>query len=133
MFYERDFECTIRTANESRVVRLQNVRGVMLGRDAELQRKPYGVTINDVHVSHRHAAILVGPDGEVVVRDFDSTNGTFVGTVRVPSKELVALGAAGRFVMAGVEVVVQVLGSTWEGLGSTDEARLGELAKTPTC
>ncbi|MBX9622863.1 MAG: HD domain-containing protein [Gemmataceae bacterium] len=41
------------------------------------------IVLDDSSVSRRHAEVRLGPDGGWVVRDLDSTNGTFVNGVRV--------------------------------------------------
>jgi two-component system cell cycle response regulator len=57
----------------------------ILGRDFDAQ-----VRIEDASISRSHARIVRQPNGEYLLEDLDSTNGTFIGADRVVRRELIS-------------------------------------------
>ena len=57
-----------------------NLPQFIIGRDPQCNLRPASAVI-----SKRHCAVLI-KDGKVFVRDFDSTNGTFVNDVPVQGR-----------------------------------------------
>jgi serine/threonine-protein kinase len=60
-------------------------------------REQAGIVLNDPTVSRKHVEIAVQQDGQVLVRDLDSRNGTFVNGTKITSVSL----SAGDILMLG--------------------------------
>ena len=73
--------------------------GVYLGRDSRNDAQ-----VDVEAVSSRHAQLLLNSDGVLEVRDFDSSNGTFVNGVRI-QKQALNEGDTVKFAMAAFSVV----------------------------
>jgi diguanylate cyclase (GGDEF)-like protein len=83
---------TVMSGREAgRVIALEGTT-MVLGRDPESD-----IWIEDSGVSRKHARIGRGPDGGFYVQDLDSTNGSFVGMLRVRVAEL----SSGDYVQLG--------------------------------
>jgi len=64
--------------------------------------------IHDITVSRFHAVITIDSDGEVIVRDEGSTNGTFVDGVRLPDCKPVRLQDGDR-IQLGTKVILKLV------------------------
>jgi two-component system, cell cycle response regulator len=56
---------------------------ILIGRDESADLR-----INDITVSKRHARVVVGSDGDIVIHDLDSTNGTSINARQISRAEL---------------------------------------------
>ena len=63
------------------------------------------IRLRDEGVSRNHVEVVVKPQGEVMVNDLGSTNGTFVDQTRIDSAAL----AVGGTVAVGSDVVLQLV------------------------
>ncbi len=74
------------------------------------ERKSVGRTkgndlwLDDAGVSKLHAALVLGSDGQLIVADTGSTNGTFVGGVRIAYGKAIVLTDADKLSFGTVEV-----------------------------
>jgi hypothetical protein len=66
--------------------------------------KENDLAIDDPSVSKIHASLTVNSNGEIVVADTGSTNGTFVGGERIPYGKTAILGEEGTVKFGAVEV-----------------------------
>jgi pSer/pThr/pTyr-binding forkhead associated (FHA) protein len=64
-----------------------------------------GTLGGDPEISHRHARITRSRNGELVIQDLGSTNGTFVNGRRISAPEPLQQGASVRVGMSTLEVV----------------------------
>jgi DNA-binding NtrC family response regulator len=103
---QRRVTLTIFHHDGMRVVPLAEGRRVVIGRS-----EPAEVTIRDGSLSRQHAAVEL-IDGRVWVEDLESTNGTWVGGVRVDRIQ-VALGS--ELMLGGVAATVDQLGAADQG------------------
>jgi len=119
-------------------VRIEAGSEVTLGRssDCTLQLPAAGA-------SRRHASVALR-DGQVVLRDLGSTNGTFLNGERVTGEAVLASGD--RIRISGFEIVYccvedgtvvsplddsRTVVSFWPGASASSEALRGDLAKVP--
>ena len=58
------------------------------GRETVIGRGPKGIVLKDIDVSRIHAVFQIQDEGQVVVHDQGSTNGTYVNGVRVAETTL---------------------------------------------
>jgi pSer/pThr/pTyr-binding forkhead associated (FHA) protein len=86
-------------ANEGKVIRIA-VPQFIIGRDPQCQLRPSSAAI-----SKRHCAVLVA-EGKVLIRDFNSTNGTFVNDEQVQGDR--ELKAGDRLKVGPLDFVVQI-------------------------
>jgi two-component system, cell cycle response regulator len=56
---------------------------ILIGRDESAELR-----INDITVSKRHARVVVGSDGSIIIHDLNSTNGTSVNARQISRAEL---------------------------------------------
>jgi DNA-binding NtrC family response regulator len=94
-----------------RVVPLAEGRRVVIGRS-----EPAEVTIRDGSLSRQHAAVEL-IDGRVWIEDLESTNGTWVGGVRVERIQ----------VAPGSELMLGAVAASVDLLGASDRGRQGLL------
>jgi hypothetical protein len=66
--------------------------------------KENDLAVNDTSVSKFHASLLVNSDGQLVVADIGSTNGTFVKGERIAYGKAVTAGREGVLAFGTVEV-----------------------------
>ncbi len=52
---------------------------------------------NDPAVSHRHASLVLQPEGTYAVTDLDSSNGTYVGSEPIAKGQTVPIAPGGSF------------------------------------
>jgi len=62
------------------------------------------LVIDDTSVSKMHASLTVNNEGNLIVGDTGSTNGTFVGTERIPYGKTAVIGEEGSVKFGTVEV-----------------------------
>lgn len=60
----------------------------LLARETALGRGPQGIVLRDIDVSRLHAVFEIQDEGQVLLRDQGSTNGTYVNGVRVADTTL---------------------------------------------
>ena len=85
-------------------MRLEVRSGPRAGSTIEVVRRPFVIgrddscdfVMRDQSASRRHAALETTSDGGVVLRDLGSTNGTFVGTVRITQPTTITMGTQVR-------------------------------------
>lgn len=77
-----------------RIIRLRGISGPLKGRVWESETilrsgrlASLEIVLDDSSVSRRHGEVRLSNDGTWVVRDFESTNGTYVNGIRVGTKE----------------------------------------------
>lgn len=66
--------------------------------------KENDLDIDDVSVSKSHASLAINSEGQMIVADTGSTNGTFVSNVRVPYGKALSVGEGDRIKFGMVEV-----------------------------
>lgn len=95
--------------------------GLLIGRDADCE-----VVVADRQVSRHHARIRVSADGEVVLEDLQSKNGTHVngvviqGPYRLTDGDVIQIAVAAKLLYVGTEATLPL---TLEG-GALAEGRL---------
>jgi pSer/pThr/pTyr-binding forkhead associated (FHA) protein len=77
------------TEGDARGERLIVEAELLIGRAAE---KPEGRLGDDPELSRRHARASRGPDGELIIEDLGSANGTFVNGERIDARRTLHLG-----------------------------------------
>src|SRR5206468_9666789 len=66
--------------------------------------KENDLDIDDTSVSKSHASLAINSDGNLIVADTGSTNGTFVNNVRVPYGKALPIGTGDNVKFGMVEV-----------------------------
>ncbi len=135
---ELSSEQTVITAHEGGLPLLQEeetpcllvIHGSNFGKKYDLIKEEHilgrsetaDVFINDENVSRRHAKVVIR-DKKVIIEDLESTNGTFVNTKKVPSKEL----RDGDLVLIGNTILKFITGSNVEALYHQEIYKLATL------
>jgi pSer/pThr/pTyr-binding forkhead associated (FHA) protein len=70
--------------------------------------KENDVAINDPSVSKFHASLLLNADGQLMVADTGSTNGTFINGERIAYGKAIAVGRGDKLKFGTVETVLQI-------------------------
>ncbi len=96
---------------------------IRLGRGRECEIQP--VDPSDTIVSRIHAELTVGATGGLVVRDLDSTNGTFVNDERVVEPMPIRLGDRITLGQGGPVLIVEGLGTSPQLQAARRPARPG--------
>jgi pSer/pThr/pTyr-binding forkhead associated (FHA) protein/S1-C subfamily serine protease len=124
-FSQQELQVVLR---EARTGQRYEGRGgrIRIGRGQECELRPVGP--GDTAVSRVHAEIVLKPNGEVVVRDTKSRNGTIVNGQRLVGEHLLALGdqlllgQGGPDLLIEEMVVAGVSRAPGPGLGRPDTA-----------
>jgi len=104
----RAYGVTLLNAATGRRHEARGVR-IRLGRGRECEVQP--VESSDVIVSRVHAELTVGSTGALVIRDLESTNGTFVNDDRVTEPIPVRLGDRIMLGQGGPVLIVEGIGT----------------------
>jgi pSer/pThr/pTyr-binding forkhead associated (FHA) protein/predicted Ser/Thr protein kinase len=108
------------TEGDARGERLTVEADLLIGRAAE---RPDGRLGDDPEISRRHAKASRGADGELILEDLGSANGTFVNGERIDAPRTLHLGDVVRVGQTVLEVT--------DGSASVNEpTRLGAAAQT---
>jgi len=101
-----DFRARLVTNGKPREVLLSfaNKKRNSVGRTKEND-----LDIDDVSVSKSHASLAVNVEGQLIVADTGSTNGTFVNNVRVPYGKALQIGESDRVKFGTVEVMFELV------------------------
>lgn len=92
--------------------------GIVIGRSGGTA----DVTIDDDTISRRHAEIMRHPAGDLVIRDLESTNGTFVCGQRLKGHSNMPIGDGVEIMLGSCKLVARFHPATLQGLanGGTD-------------
>jgi len=118
----RAYGVTLLAAATGRLYEARGVR-IRLGRGRECEIQP--VDPSDTIVSRIHAELTVGASGGLMVRDLDSTNGTFVNDERVTEPIPIRLGDRLMLGQGGPVLIVEGLGTSPQLQAARRQARPG--------
>lgn len=104
----RAYGVTLLNAATGKRYEARGVR-IRLGRGRECEVQP--VETSDIIVSRVHAELTVGPTGALVIRDLESTNGTFVNDERVVEPIPVRLGDRILLGPGGPVLILEAMGT----------------------
>jgi pSer/pThr/pTyr-binding forkhead associated (FHA) protein len=90
----------VRSGEKRRSIELK--KGVRLGVG---RTRENDLSIDDASVSKLHASLTVNDNGDLIVADTGSTNGTFVNDERIPYGKAIIVGDGGRVRFGSVDVV----------------------------
>jgi hypothetical protein len=71
--------------------------------------KENDLAINDISVSKIHASLMLNREGDLIVADTGSTNGTFVNGERIPYGKAITIKPADRLEFGEIEVQLEFL------------------------
>ena len=97
---------------------------LIVGRSQEGQGR-----LPDIEISRRHARLYLDPDGGLAIEDLGSTNGTFVGGVRITAPRLLSPGDALR--MGTTTLEVESVGVVAPAVGEPEEAEAEPVEEEP--
>ncbi len=86
-----------------RIITLIQGKRISIGRTKEND-----IAIDGHSISKYHAAIVLNAAGQVVVADTGSTNGTFIGTIRIPNGKALEIVSGKSILFGSVEVTIDI-------------------------